>query len=470
MIKVLIIDDDTTLCTVFCEIVTGIGHACTLVHSIADGRKAAAADDYDIVFLDVGLPDGSGLDLLPQLRGLPSAPEVIIITAEGEPDGAELAIKNGAWDYIEKPFTKERIMLQINRAAEYRKAVRRRRPIAFNRERIIGASPRLTECIDMLVQAAAGDAPVLITGETGTGKELFAQAIHENSARRDKGFIVVDCASLPETLVESVLFGYMKGAFTGADRDREGLIRQAEGGTLFLDEIGELPQGFQKVFLRVLQEHRFRPIGSKHEETGDFRVVCATNRDLAAMAKKGDFRNDLLYRIQAITIRVPSLRERPEDIRPLAKHYVAKFCERNGIAIKGITSEFFDALEIYPWPGNIRELVNAIEYTASAAQDYALLVPKHLPEHIRIHIARASVRRKNNKQKPAVKTAADFDTFPNLQDLRDSVMADAERQYLQDLVPRSGGDIEKACRLSGLARARLYELLKKYAVSLRKQV
>ena len=467
MVKILVVDDDRALCNLLSQIIANRGYECAQANTIAEG-KAAAAGLCDIIFLDVGLPDGSGLDLLPYLRGLPSAPEVIIITSAGDPDGAELAIKNGAWDYIEKPFTKERILLQVNRVLEYRQAMRSRRPVAFNRERIIGVSPRLTECIDMLVQASSGDASVLITGETGTGKELFARAIHDNSSRRDNGFIVVDCAALPETLVESVLFGYMKGAFTGADRDREGLIKQAAGGTLFLDEIGELPLSFQKVFLRVLQEHCFRPIGSKHEELCDFRVVCATNRDLAAMARKGEFRSDLLYRLQTITIPVPPLRQRLEDIRDLTRYYVAKFCERNAIAIKGISPEFFEALAAYPWPGNIRELVNAIEQAASIALDDMLLVPKQLPEHIRIHIARASVKGNNQHRKQAVKTAADFKKFPPLQDLRESVMADVERQYLHDLVARSEGDVEKACRFSGLARARLYGLLKKYGLSLRK--
>ena len=266
MIKILVVDDDKALCNLLSQIIAGMGHECARAHTIAEGKAAAASGLYDIIFLDVSLPDGSGLDLLPVLRRSPSPPEVIIITSAGDPDGAVLAIKNGAWDYLEKPFRKEQITLHISRAAEYRRALQsRQRPVAFNRDRIIGSSARINECLDVIVQAAAGDASVLITGETGTGKELFARAVHENSSRRNGSFVVVDCTALPERLVESVLFGYIKGAFTGADRDREGLISQAGGGTLFLDEIGELPLNFQKVLLRVLQEHRFRPIGSKHE-------------------------------------------------------------------------------------------------------------------------------------------------------------------------------------------------------------
>ncbi len=468
MVKILIVDDDKALCNLLSQIIVGMGYESAQTHTIAEGKAAAAAGLYDIIFLDVSLPDGSGLDLLPYLRGLPLVPEVIIITSAGDPDGAELAIKNGAWDYIEKPFKKERILLQINRALEYRQAMQSRRLVAFNRERIIGGSPRLTDCIDMLVQASSGDASVLIIGETGTGKELFARAIHENSPRRDNAFIVVDCASLPDTLLESILFGYAKGSFTGADHDREGLIKQAAGGALFLDEIGELPLAFQKVFLRVLQERRFRPLGAKHEEGSDFRVICATNRDLSAMAEKGDFRSDLLYRLQTITITVPPLRQRLEDIRDITRYAVSKFCERNAIAIKGISPEFFEALAAYHWPGNIRELINAIEHAASMALDDMMLMPKQLPEHIRIHIARASVKSKHQKQKPSVKTAAEYEKFPPLQNLRESVLAEVERQYLQDLAAHSNGDIETACRISGLARARLYGLLKKYGLSFRK--
>ena len=468
MIRILIVDDDKALCSLLSQIITGMGHECTQAHTIAEGKAAAAAGLYDIIFLDVSLPDGSGLDLLPALRRSPLPPEVIIITSAGDPDGAVLAIKNGAWDYLEKPFRKEQITLHISRATEYRRALQsRQRSVAFNRDRIIGSSALINECLDVLVQAASGDASVLITGETGTGKELFAQAIHENNSRRNGSFVVVDCAALPETLVESVLFGYMKGAFTGADRDREGLIRQADGGTLFLDEIGELPLNFQKVLLRVLQEHRFRPLGAKHEEESDFRVVCATNRDLAGMVKKGDFRGDLLYRIRSVTIHIPPLRDRTEDIRELVKHYVAKYCERTRLGIKGIAPEFFEALIAYPWPGNVRELLNAIEHAVSIARDDMMLVPKQLPEHIRIHAVRASVGSKAREQAPQHKTARDFEKFPQLQQFRDSALADIERQYLCDLVSQAQGDIEKACRLSGLARARIYGLLKKYGLSLR---
>ena len=468
MVKILVVDDDRSVCNLLSQIITGLGHECAQAHTIAEGKAAATAGLYDIIFLDVSLPDGSGLDLLPALRRQPAPPEVIIITSAGDPDGAVLAIKNGAWDYLEKPFGKEQITLHISRAAEYRLALQSRQPpVAINRDRIIGSSAHIKQCLDVLVQAAAGDASVLITGETGTGKELFAQAIHENSSRSSGSFVVVDCAALPETLVESVLFGYMKGAFTGADRDREGLISQAGGGTLFLDEIGELPLNFQKVFLRVLQERRFRPLGAKHEEESDFRVVCATNRDLAAMAKKGDFRSDLLYRIRSVTIHIPPLRERFEDIRELVKHYVSKYCERTSIGIKGIAPEFFEALIAYPWPGNVRELLSAIEHAVSIARDDMLLVPKQLPEHIRIHAVRASVGSKARMQAPQHKAARDCEPFPQLQQFRDNALVDIERQYLCDLVVLAQGDIEKACRLSGLARARIYGLLKKYGLSLR---
>ena len=466
MARILIIDDDEAICDLLGRICTGMGHECDLAHTISDGERAACAGIFDIVLLDVNLPDGSGMDLLPSLRRIEFPPEVIIITSAGDPDGAVLAVKNGAWDYLEKPFRIEQISLHIGRAAEYRRALQSRKPPAFNRESIVGSSSRINQCLAVLQQASAGNASVLLTGETGTGKELFAKALHDNSSRKNSGFVVVDCAALPESLLESVLFGYKKGAFTGADHDREGLISQADGGTLFLDEIGELPLSIQKVFLRVLQERRFRPLGSRQEQSCDFRIVSATNRDLAAMARAGEFRSDLLYRIQSITIPIPPLRERVEDIPDLVKYYAGLYCLRTGIAVKGIAPEFFEVLASYPWPGNVRELINALEHAVSSARGDTLLVPKQLPEHIRIHTVRASVR--HRRQPPPKRTILQqFETFPDLQLFRSRALADLERQYLSELIVMARGELEKALHLSGLTRSRIYALLKKYGLSLR---
>jgi CheY-like chemotaxis protein len=282
MAKILVIDDDSAVAEAILNVVRSAGHEGAGESTLQRGLNRLQEDPFDLVFLDVNLPDGSGLDTLPQIQSAASSPEVIIVTGFGDPDGAELAIKNGAWDYLSKPLSVLSIRLPLERALLYREKKMGARPLmAVSREGIIGESPRLKPCFDSLAQAAASEANVLITGETGTGKELFAWAIHRNGARRDRNFVVVDCAALPETLVESTLFGQLKGAFTGADKPRDGLIKQANGGTLFLDEVGELPISLQKVFLRVLQEKRFRPVGGGPEVASDFRLVAATNRDLA---------------------------------------------------------------------------------------------------------------------------------------------------------------------------------------------
>ena len=311
--------------------------------------------------------------------------------------------------------------------------------------------------MELIAQAAASDANILITGETGTGKELFARAIHNNGSRGIMPFVTVDCASLPPTIIESILFGHEKGAFTGADRRREGLIKQADGGTLFLDEVGDLPLSAQKAFLRVLQEHRFRPLGAKREVTSEFRVIAATNRDLIKMVQGDKFREDLLFRLRAFTLDLPPLRERPGDIKELTIHYVNKICKRLGMEVKGFSPEFFKTLYAYDWPGNIRELVNALESALSAALHEPIVFPKHLPTHIRVRLARDAVQKKEAVLTP-------YGITGTLKECRDSAIEREERQYLQELMAITGGNIKKSCEISGLSRVRLYVLLTKYTI------
>jgi len=250
MSRILIIDDDKSISKMLSNLVGQMGHEATSRHTLATGLDEMVVGAYDVVLLDVQLPDGSGLDILPQIRKSPSNPEVIIMTGYGSVDGAEIAIKNGAWDYIQKTDSPQKIILPLKRVIQYRNEVQKARPaaVALKLEGIIGNSSPMRACFNLLAQAASGMANVLLSGETGTGKELFARAIHENSERCRRNFVVVDCAALPETLVESLLFGHKKGAYTGADASRDGLMTQADGGTLFLDEVGELPAQLQKVF------------------------------------------------------------------------------------------------------------------------------------------------------------------------------------------------------------------------------
>ncbi len=468
MANVLIIDDDPVMCAMLRRLIQGLGHKPKCAFSIDVGRKKIKSGANDVVLLDVGLPDGNGLNLLADIRRIACPPEVIVITAAGDKAGAEQAIRNGAWDYIEKPFSKRCMSQAITCAVEYRSSkLKSGAPFVLKRDNIIGNSYQMSECLGMLSQAAATDASVLITGESGTGKELFAKAVHENSLRKDKNFIVIDCAAIPETLVESLLFGYRKGAFTGADKDCDGLIKQADGGTLFLDEVGELPLSFQKVLLRVFQERKFRPIGSDREETSDFRLVTATNRNLQDMAARGEFRADLLFRLQAITIGIPPLRFRHDDIQDICIHYVIKFCERNNLGIKGFSSEFFDALYAYPWPGNVRELINAIEWAVSSAENAKVIFPKQLPQHIRIQIARSSFKDEQDNGDEHRRTGRYAKPFPKWREARKSHVFEAEKKYLNDLT-QLAGSIKEACKLSGLARTQLYNLLKKHDLSLGK--
>ena len=456
--KILVIDDDPMVREMIEYMVGRLGHDVDQAATLENGLQKIRTGNFDLVFLDVQLPDGSGLENLNRIQAFPHSPEVIIITGFGDPDGAELAIRSGAWDYVEKPFTFSKLSLPLTRALQYRSARDKEKSSpTFSRAGFVGSSPAINQCFEIAIQAAASDVHVLITGETGTGKELMARAIHQNSERAGKNFVVVDCAALPENIVESVLFGHEKGAFTGADRMRDGLIRQAHEGTLFLDEIGDLPLSLQRTFLRVLQERRFRPVGSAKEVASDFRLIAATHRDLEEMVQAGKFRSDLLFRLRAIVINLPPLRERPGDVRDIAVHYLSRLCERHQAEMKSFSPDFYETLISYDWPGNVRELVHAVERAFVMAHDEPVLYTKHLPDHIRVSMVRQSLR----GARPETQNPASFGRF---RDMRQTALNRFEHQYLSDLLDLANGDILKACQISGLSRPRLYALLSKHHV------
>lgn len=467
MANILIIDDDAMMREIIAEMVRKMGHEVQCAPTLRDGLKFAFRSDFDIVFLDIFLPDGNGLEILPKLRQQKSVPEVIIITGSEDAYGAALAIKNGAWDYIQKPSSIEGMTLPLIRALEFREAKKAPGPITFlKRQGIIGNSPAILRCFDLVAQVAGSDTNVLITGATGTGKELFAWAIHNNSLREKKNFVVVDCAAIPENLVESSLFGYEKGAFTGADKPYEGLVKQAHGGTLFLDEVGELPLSIQKVFLRVLQDHRFRPLRSEKEIQSDFRLVAATNRNLNKMADQDLFRKDLLFRLQAFTIELPPLEDRQNDLQELTMYYVTQLCRRYGIEIKGFSPDFFEALASYAWPGNVRELFHTLEGAFMAARHDPILYPNHLPSNFRIQMIQSAVEERALKKERSPGTRPSPPKgLPSLQVLREEAVGMVEKKYLMDLYTQTGGNVSQACQISGLSRARLYGLLKKYSLT-----
>ena len=462
MSRILIIDDEPILCKYLNDVLRIAKHEARYVHTLKDGIALLSQDFFDVVFLDVQLPDGNGLNSLMQMRGAPSSPEIIIITGAADQAGAEAAIKNGAWDYIQKPFSAAQVNDCMSSVLQYQreKANRSSQKLVVHKD-IVGDSPEMKLCFAQLAPAAFSDGSVLITGETGTGKELFARAIHDNSKRQNNNFITVDCAVLSESLVESTLFGHEKGAFTSAETSQEGLINQAHRGTLFLDEVGELPLSVQRAFLRVIQEHRFRPVGGRDEVESDFRLIAATNRILDQMVEQGTFRRDLLYRLRSSLIELPPLRDRSGDIRALTAYYLKNLSDHYRIDEKKVSADFMAILTKYHWPGNVRELINALDKSISTAHDCPTLFSMHLPTDIRIKVTQSSVE-------SAIEYCTEAKIRNNpadpLTDLKD-MLASAEKKYLRKLIGYTNGNMKEICQISGLSRSRVYERLKKYAIS-----
>jgi len=456
MATILIIDDDSIMSYTLARMVQHMGHTSVTAFSLREGLACFQKQSFDAVFLDVRLPDGNGLKIIPELRSVPDPPDIIILTGYGDCLGAELALKSGVWDYLEKPSSVSQMKLPLLRLLEYRKQKQAAQtPVSIDRGGIVGSSVPMTYCVDLMARAAIGEANVLISGETGTGKELFARAIHRNSRRSRMPFVVVDCAALPERLVESILFGHARGAYTGADQARDGLVKQADGGTLMLDEIGELTPSLQKAFLRVLQEHRFRPVGGKTEQVSQFRLIAATHRDLDELTQTGDFRIDLLHRIRTLSIELPPLRERQSDIEELIHYHLGKLSARYKMTPKGFSPEFISTLTAYPWPGNVRELVNALESALNAAIYEPILFPVHLPPNLRAHVARVSIR-------TSLSPPGSLDRMPKWRDVLD----ETRKTYLEKMIERTGGDMVRMQRISGWSRASLYNYLKKYEIDL----
>ncbi|MEA4855811.1 sigma-54 dependent transcriptional regulator [Solidesulfovibrio sp.] len=470
MARILVIDDDAFFREFLRRLFSGDGHDLATADSLAEAARRAGEAEFDLVFLDVRLPDGSGLDLLPRLRALPGEPEVVIITGVGDPDGAELAIVSGAWDYIEKTASQEALRLACLRALRFREKKQDSLPV--RRAGIIGGGPVMEGVLRQMGRAARSQANVLLFGETGTGKELFARAIHENSSRAGAECVVVDCAGLSETLMASELFGHRKGAFTGAAADKPGLLARAHGGTLFLDEVSELPLEMQKGFLRLLESRAYRPVGDNREIAVDFRLVCASNRDLAAMVAAGTFREDLYYRIRAVTITLPPLREIPEELPELAEHHLTRLCRQGRLPLKTLAPELLDLFREDAWPGNVRELVRVLEALVAAAPQEPELLPSHLPQDLRVRFVRSRVargRRDTAFPAPAAPAAAP-DTSPGAgqswNDYKRVAHDRVERDYFVALIAACGGDVRAAMDVSGLSQSRLYGLLRKHGLAL----
>lgn len=471
MAKILILDDDVSVCELLSELVEQAGHTALWGTSKASAFPLVEQNDFDVVLLDIYLPDGNGLDLLPYFKSQKSKPEVIIMTGLGDPDGAELALRNGAWDYVQKPISPKAILQQFDQVIAYREqgggeGVSQLHKL--KRDNCIGRAPEFVKCLEQLALAAKSQASVLLTGETGTGKEVFARCLHANSLRATEPFVVVDCTNIPENIIESILFGHEKGAFTGAQQQQTGLIEAAHGGSLFLDEIGDLPLALQKKLLRVLQEKKYRKLGSSVEKRSDFRLIAATHRNLRDMIARNLFREDLLYRIQTVTIELPPLRKRREDLEELIDYLLKGFYKTYAVAPKQQSSDFIQTLKKYDWPGNIRQLSHALETALVAATDAPVLFAKHLPNDIRVDSIRTMFPQMESGQahhSPPDLSEKELSSYKNY---RTEALHDINITYLTRLMDMSEGDIAKACSISGLGRSRLYGMLKEYGLRMKK--
>jgi len=429
---------------------------------------------FDIVLMRDIVSGRPSCFAIHDFKSTPSAPEILVFSVKGDPKHAEHALKCGVWDYIVDPFPEKKLLDMFGRILRYRNNKSHSLQEKENEVRhqihnhgIIGSSPAIQNCVNLVAKIALSEASVLITGETGTGKELFASAIHTISSRSPKNLTIVDCAALPSTLVESILFGHAKGSFTGADKTQKGLIKQADGGTLFLDEIGEMPLEIQKKFLRVLQEQEYLPVGSSTPESSDFRLIAATNRNLQDMVDDGTFRDDLLFRLKTFHLDIPPLRIRRTDISELIYYYRNRYCKINKLKKKKPSTDYLMTLNMYAWPGNVRELFQAIEYSMVDARDSSVLESIHLPLNIRLSVTKKKLAKQ--KEQPAVPTEKvltdDLSSLLTIKEDRERAIKIQEKQYLETLLVLTGGDIKQCCKTAGLSRSRLYDLLKKYGLS-----
>lgn len=472
VVKILVIDDDPMIGQLLNLMAIKNGQQCNFVLSVAEGMEYLQSNQVDVIFLDVLLPDGNGINSIPELLNISPESPIVMLTGESGTEYIEKAFKAGATDYLIKPVNMERFTKVVSSLMQLKQY---NHVEAVAREEIIGESPKILQCIDKVAQAASGDVNALIEGETGTGKELFAKAIHSNSRRRNGQYIIVDCTNLPVNLAESLLFGHERGSFTGAEKAKKGLFELAHNGTIFLDEIGDLDLSIQKSLLRVLQEKKFRPLSTSYEVESDFRLVAATNRDLEAMVEQGTFRKDLYFRLQAFVINLPPLREREGDIPRLVEHYLKIICEEKGVKPLEIGTDFLAALEAYDWPGNVRELVNVLQLSIHKAMFEDQLTFYHLPQQLRMSKVVQDVSNVANASRPPAETNHCFSlplqrpdgSLPLLKEVRRETIHAMEENYLNQLVLLSDSSAKTACKLSGLSRARLYELLNKHNLALR---
>jgi two-component system response regulator GlrR len=443
--KILVVDDDKNLLELLKIRLESAGYEVITALKEEDAIEAAKNQVFDLAIVDLQLLHQDGISLMEELHLILPEMPVLILTAYGSIESAVDAMKKGAYSYLTKPFDPQDLLFQIERAMENRRLnieIQRLKGLLEERydfTNIVARSEKMKKVLEMVSQIAKTESTVYIHGESGTGKELIAKAIYLASERKHKSFVAINCAALPEPLLESKLFGHEKGAFTGAIRSAKGLFAQAHGGTIFLDEIGDMSLAIQAKLLRVLQERQFYPVGSEQLVEVDVRVIVATNKNLENQVKQGLFREDLFYRIHVIPIHLPPLRERKEDIPLLVEHFLEKFGQQMKKEIKGLTPMAMQRLMLHDWPGNVRELENTIEYAVAMTHQDT--------------IAENFILQTEN-------VAISEDPLKPLKEAKDSY----EKTYLIHLLETCGGNVSKAAKLAGKYRADFYDLLKKHGL------
>lgn len=444
--RVLVVDDEASMCQLLEADLRLRGFDIDWRTSAEEAFALLRRETFDCVVTDLNMPGGSGIELCERIvANRPDVP-VIVMTAFGSMETAIAAIRAGAYDFVTKPLETQMLALTLERAVRHRRLQEEVKVLAEVLERtrqfgeILGESPPMQALFDQLARVADSEAAVLITGESGAGKELVAQAIHNQSLRRENKFVAVNCAALPENLLESELFGHEKGAFTDAREARKGLFQQAQSGTLFLDEVGELPLTMQPKLLRALEEGAIRPVGSDKEHAVDVRVLTATNRDLETAVEEGRFRQDLYYRINVIQLSVPPLRARGTDVLLLAQHFLERFAAKSKRAVTGLSEAVAERLLAYPWPGNVRELRNVIERAVALTRTDKLAVDD-LPEKIREH-----------RGSRMVLEGQDPEDLPSLEDV--------EQRYIKHVLEAAGNNKTLAAKILGVDRKTLRRKLK----------
>jgi two-component system response regulator HydG len=450
--RVLVVDDDTAHRTMLRTLVGDWGYA---IVEADDGEAAIAAvraRPIDLVLMDIRMVRVSGIEALEQIKAINPAIPIVLMTAYASVEMAVDALKKGAYDYLLKPLDFDKLRLTLERALEHirltaeNRQLKRQLEDGFQCPDIIGSSPAMVRMMETVAQVAVSEATVMVTGESGTGKELVAAAIHHNSPRKEGPFVKVNCAAITETLLESELFGHEKGAFTGADRRKEGRFIQADGGSLFLDEVGEMPVSMQVKLLRVIQERELTRVGGEQVIPVDVRLIVATNQDLTQMVKAGTFREDLYYRLNVVELKTPPLRERREDIPLLAAYFLTRFAEKNRKSVERFSPRSMDLLIRHPWPGNVRELMNTIERAVVLARTTCLDESDFAALTARLH---------------ETDTALSSSAFP-----ADIPLERIEREAIVNTLASADGNKSEAARRLGITRKTLREKLKKYDMPL----